>query len=70
MPIGVPGWPELAFCTASIASVRIVLMHSRSISPAAVVADADKCCLLSAAFGLTLVPGFGSLADGSVRIVG
>jgi hypothetical protein len=25
MPIGMPGWPELAFCTASIASARIEL---------------------------------------------
>jgi hypothetical protein len=23
MPIGAPGWPELAFCTASIAKARI-----------------------------------------------
>src|ERR1700761_7529135 len=29
--IGVPGCPELAACTASMASVRIVLMHVRSI---------------------------------------
>ena len=28
--IGVPGWPELAFCTPSIASVRIVSTHSLS----------------------------------------
>ena len=27
MAIGVPGWPELAACTASIDNVRIVLMH-------------------------------------------
>src|SRR5690348_3531383 len=34
IPMGAPGWPELAFCTASIASVRIVLMQvcSRSLS--------------------------------------
>ncbi|HXU55601.1 MAG TPA: hypothetical protein VN744_09210, partial [Casimicrobiaceae bacterium] len=25
MPIGMPGWPELAFWTASIASARIAL---------------------------------------------
>jgi hypothetical protein len=25
MPIGIPGCPELAFCTASIASARIAL---------------------------------------------
>ena len=25
MPIGAPGWPELACCTASIASARIAL---------------------------------------------
>src|ERR1700683_378229 len=31
-PIGAPGWPEFAFCTASIESVRIVLMHSSSSS--------------------------------------
>ena len=29
-PIGIPGCPEFAFCTASIESVRIVLMHSSS----------------------------------------
>jgi hypothetical protein len=29
--IGVPGWPELACCTASIDSVRIVLMQRSSI---------------------------------------
>jgi hypothetical protein len=28
--IGIPGCPEFAFCTASIDSVRIVLMHSSS----------------------------------------
>ena len=28
--IGVPGWPEFAFCTASIESVRIVSTHSSS----------------------------------------
>jgi hypothetical protein len=27
MAIGVPGWPELACCTASIERVRIVLMQ-------------------------------------------
>jgi hypothetical protein len=27
---GVPGWPEFACCTASIANVRIVLMQSWS----------------------------------------
>ena len=32
MAIGMPGWPEFAFCTASIASVRIVSMLSRSMS--------------------------------------
>jgi hypothetical protein len=30
MPIGMPGWPELAFCTASIARPRIVLATRRS----------------------------------------
>src|SRR6266853_6569500 len=30
MPIGMPGWPELAFCTASMASARIALHMSRS----------------------------------------
>jgi ABC-type methionine transport system ATPase subunit len=33
MPIGMPGWPEFACCTASMASVRMVLMHSSSIVP-------------------------------------
>src|SRR3712207_9407969 len=32
MAIGMPGWPLLAFCTASIDSVRMVSMHRRSIS--------------------------------------
>jgi hypothetical protein len=40
--IGVPGCPESAFCTASIESVRIVLMHSSSSDDATVeVADSD-----------------------------
>src|SRR5262245_15250670 len=30
MAIGVPGWPELAACTASMDRVRMVLMASRS----------------------------------------
>ena len=38
--MGVPGWPELACCTASIASVRIVLMESKSRSD---VADIEPC---------------------------
>ena len=29
--MGVPGWPEFACCTASIARVRMVLTHSSSI---------------------------------------
>ncbi|GAN85160.1 hypothetical protein GHA01_02230 [Novacetimonas hansenii] len=29
--MAVPGWPELAFCTASMDSVRIVLMHNVSM---------------------------------------
>src|SRR5437762_14174448 len=33
-PIGAPGWPELAFCTASIDRQRIVLMQSKSRSEA------------------------------------
>ena len=32
MPIGEPGWPELAACTASMHSVRIVLMASFSMA--------------------------------------
>src|SRR6266550_2014693 len=32
MAIGVPGWPDFAACTASIASVRMVLMVRRSRS--------------------------------------
>src|SRR5437870_5488707 len=38
MAIGVPGWPEFACCTASMASVRMVLMQSRSRSDALVAA--------------------------------
>ena len=30
MPIGMPGWPELAFCTASMASARMALAMSAS----------------------------------------
>src|SRR5262245_17322249 len=30
MPIGMPGWPEFAFCTASMASARNTLTASRS----------------------------------------
>src|SRR5690349_5895086 len=45
--IGVPGWPDLACCTASMDSVRIVLMHSRS-SSAAVVAGLSTGVLLMA----------------------
>ena len=33
---GVPGWPELAFWTASIDSVRMVLMQARSRSVAGI----------------------------------
>jgi hypothetical protein len=32
MPIGEPGWPELAACTASMHSVRIVLMATFSMA--------------------------------------
>src|SRR5215469_8611882 len=37
MPMGVPGWPEFACCTASMARVRIVLMHNWSVCLAGVV---------------------------------
>jgi hypothetical protein len=30
MPIGIPGWPELAACTPSAANMRIVLAASFS----------------------------------------
>ena len=45
--MGVPGWPLLAACTASMDKVRMVLMASASIIgtspgvPAKVVADVD-----------------------------
>src|SRR4051794_20990095 len=35
MPIGAPGWPELACCTASIESARMALAISVSRAPAA-----------------------------------
>src|SRR5262245_13674644 len=38
MPIGIPGWPESAFCTASMARPRIVLAVSCSESVATVMA--------------------------------
>src|SRR5947207_15988414 len=41
MAIGVPGWPELAAWTASIARVRMVLMHFRSSGGAAVMSPPD-----------------------------
>ena len=31
MPMGVPGWPELAFCTASMDSARMALANSRRV---------------------------------------
>src|SRR5215212_414461 len=37
--IGVPGWPEFAFCTASIDRVRIVSMQSLSRACLSVAAD-------------------------------
>ena len=33
MPMGAPGWPELAFPVMSTAKQRIVLMHFQSSSP-------------------------------------
>ncbi len=48
--IGVPGWPELAACTASIDSVRIVLMQRVSIScVAATSASVESQCSPAAA---------------------
>ena len=32
MPIGAPGWPELAFCTASIDNARIALAKSLRVA--------------------------------------
>jgi hypothetical protein len=32
MPIGAPGWPEFAFCTASIASARMALAKSLRVA--------------------------------------
>src|SRR5215217_6885235 len=37
--MGVPGCPEFAFCTASMASVRIVLTHSSSSVERSVATD-------------------------------
>jgi hypothetical protein len=37
--MGVPGWPELACCTASIANVLMVLMHNWSSLAASSVID-------------------------------
>jgi hypothetical protein len=31
IPIGIPGWPELAFCTASILKKRMALARSRRV---------------------------------------
>jgi hypothetical protein len=36
-PMGIPGWPELAFWTASMARVRRVLIHNWSSSPKRVI---------------------------------
>jgi inorganic pyrophosphatase len=50
MPIGRPGWPEFAFWTASMDSVRIVSMHSWSMSLTLIrlvsMAVADLHCLV------------------------
>jgi hypothetical protein len=50
MPIGMPGWPELAFWTASIASARIALAMSarvdvgiaRRVEPSFIVARLEE----------------------------
>src|SRR3954453_6838436 len=46
MAIGMPGWPLLAFCTASIDSVRMVSMLRRSMSTFA----ADSVVLMAAGY--------------------
>ena len=35
MPIGIPGWPEFAACTASMASARIALASKTESAVAA-----------------------------------
>src|SRR5688572_31681037 len=42
MPIGMPGWPELAFCTASMESARMALTMSAWVAATGAVA-ADIC---------------------------
>src|SRR5436190_12643425 len=59
--IGVPGWPELAACTASIDSVRMVLMASFSIG----VVSVDT--VRPAARGMGATPGIG-IEDRGTRI--
>ena len=39
MPIGMPGWPEFAFCTASMASARSALASSCLVAIDSFVAD-------------------------------
>src|SRR6266496_3737783 len=61
MPIGVPGWPEFAFWTASMASVRIVLMHRRSSS------DCSSCLWGVASAAWTTTSGRSSCSSMAMR---
>src|SRR5919109_2118364 len=62
MAIGVPGWPELAVCTASIASVRIVLTlrASRSVPKSSSLRRGSGVC--KAKLGRAKRPGTGEIA--------
>ena len=44
MPIGMPGWPESAFCTASMASARMAFAMSWWVASG----NASPCCKASA----------------------
>src|SRR6476659_7391219 len=57
MPIGVPGWPEFAFCTASTARKRIVLTQSSS----SLSFDPIFGSLLSSATAIAVAPSFAAL---------
>ena len=55
--MGAPGWPEFAFCTASIASVRIVFTQSASSEVS--VMSVPSISVMSVAYGTAPRPGAG-----------
>src|SRR4030067_882091 len=54
MPIGAPGWPEFAFCTASTASIRIAPVMSLNLGGVMIRVAAISGCLLCVLAGLVV----------------